>query len=383
MRIDRINIYKIHLPFRMEFSISQSRDPAACILVVEAISKEGEIKGFGEGIPVYSVTGETVESTLDNIRAFSQKETFPWDLEDVSQIRDFVDSLPKGKENSAAISSLEVALLDMLGKKEGKRITEYFPQDFYADRIHYGAIIPLGDESRLAGICNILKRMGIKVLRIKMGKDLEQNKRTLEMVRTSLGEHCDIRIDPNRIWTRQLALSHLPLIKENHVRVVEEPMLSDEFGFRELVDLIQSAGAIPMACESAPTLSEVKRVIKEGYYQLVNVKLCRSGGFRRALQTIDFLRANKVPFQIGCSLGESGILSAAGRALCLLCKDAVYYDGSYDKFLLGENTTLEHVSFGQGGMAGPLEGPGLGVKLDSRKLERLSGSIKTTINNPN
>jgi muconate cycloisomerase len=80
---------------------------------------------------------------------------------------------------------------------------------------------------------------------------------------------------------------------------------------------------------------------------------------------------NRILFQIGCQLGESGILSAAGRVLCLLCRDAVYYDGSYDEYMLKENTTFENVSFGPGGKAGPLEGPGLGVKVSHQSLKNI------------
>ncbi len=84
---------------------------------------------------------------------------------------------------------------------------------------------------------------------------------------------------------------------------------------------------------------------------------------------IDYLRLNGVGFQIGCQLGESGVLSAAGRVLCLLCRDAVYYDGSYDQFLLQKNVTTENVSFDSRGKAGPLNRPGLGVTVNSRDLK--------------
>jgi L-alanine-DL-glutamate epimerase-like enolase superfamily enzyme len=104
---------------------------------------------------------------------------------------------------------------------------------------------------------------------------------------------------------------------------------------------------------------------------MINVKLSRSGGFRRTLRIIDYPRSSAIPFQIGCNLGESGILSAAGRGLCLLCSDATYYDGSYDRFLLRKNTTAEDVSFGLHGEAGPLNGPGLGVQVNSEALRHL------------
>jgi L-alanine-DL-glutamate epimerase-like enolase superfamily enzyme len=99
--------------------------------------------------------------------------------------------------------------------------------------------------------------------------------------------------------------------------------------------------------------------------------LCRSGGFRRTLQIIDHLRTEQIPFQIGCTLGEGGLLSAAGRALGLVCSDAVTYDGSYVRFMLKENIIEEDISFGPGGEAGPLDGHGLGVTVKSEKLARL------------
>jgi len=58
-------------------------------------------------------------------------------------------------------------------------------------------------------------------------------------------------------------------------------------------------------------------------------------------------------------------------------------DGSYDKFLLKENLTLDNVSFGAGGLAGPLTGPGLGVRVSPQQIERLSrGLARKTLLRP-
>ncbi|NNG07351.1 MAG: dipeptide epimerase, partial [Desulfobacteraceae bacterium] len=129
--------------------------------------------------------------------------------------------------------------------------------------------------------------------------------------------------------------------------------------------------------------SDMERIAEEGYYEMVNMRLSKCGGFRNSLKMIDYLRDHGISFQVGCQLGESGLLSAAGRALSLLCSDAVYYDGSYDEFLLQENVTLEHVSFGPGGEAGPLKGHGLGVEISHRNLERLRDpSTAVTMSRP-
>ena len=232
-------------------------------------------------------------------------------------------------------------------------------------------------------LCELIRKLRINQLRIKMDRDFTRNRESIETVTLAFGDDCDLRIDPNCAWDRHLALKHMPLIKKHNVKIVEEPMMKGDPDFVEFAKIMQTNGVMLMACESAPTVKDVERIIQEGYYQVINIKLSRNGGFRRSLRSIDCIRKNGLSFQIGCTIGESGILSAAGRALCLLCKDAMYYDGSYDQFLLKENITTKHVSFGPGGKAGPLDGPGLGVVINKESLMRLSnGSSSVTISNP-
>jgi len=345
--------------------------------VIEIIADQGKIIGYGEGLPVEFVTGETPDSTKKGIRLLVEKDFFPWDLNDISQIWNFVDSLPNGKGHNAAICAMEMALLDALGKSQNKYIIEYFPKDFYASTICYSAAITLGNKDRIIRLCELIKKTGITHLRIKLGDDFQKNRDAIETVGLIFGDNCDLRIDPNGVWDYPLALKHLPLIEKYNVKVVEEPMERDNPNFIEFAQKMRLMGVILMACESAPTLEDVERIVKEGHYQMINVKLSRSGGFRRALRIIEYLRSKGINFQIGCTLGESGVLSAGGRVLCLLCGDAIYYDGSYDRFLLEENVTLEHISFGLGGKAGPLEGPGLGIEVNPQRLKRLSADSST------
>ena len=47
--------------------------------------------------------------------------------------------------------------------------------------------------------------------------------------------------------------------------------------------------------------------------------------------------------------------------------------------LIKENVTLEHVTFGPGGEAGPLKGHGLGVEISPQNLEGLSNPSNRVI----
>ncbi len=371
MKIDQVKIHRINLPFLFDFSHSLRKRSHVNNIIVEIIAEQGEIIGFGEGAPRSYVTGESPESTSKSIRYFIQQNTFPRELNDISQIWHFIDDITRGKEQNAAICAIETALLDALGKSQDRYITDYFSKDFIADNIHYGAAIPLDNHQKIMELCRLIKKMKINTLRLKLGKDFEQNKEIVETVDSVFrGDH-DLRVDINCAWNRKLAFEHIPLIKKYKIKVVEQPMMPKDPDIADFAGRMQTDGVILMADESACSLVDIKKIAEEGYYKMINVRLSKCGGFRNSLKIIDFLRTQGILFQVGCQLGESGILSAAGRALCLLCRDAVYYDGSYDEFMLKENTTFENVSFEPGGKAGPLNSPGLGVKVDSQRLRNI------------
>jgi L-Ala-D/L-Glu epimerase len=372
MHIERINVYRIHLPFLESFPISRFEGRSSARIVVEILADHGTVRGYGEGLPVASVTGETPETVIRDVSTFAREGFFPRDVTDVARIWDFVDSLPEGKEHNAAICATEMALLDSLGKAQGRPLPAYLPQGFCTPSIRYGAVIPLGDKARIERISRTIKSIGIRHVRVKMGSNFENNKMALKTVEEVFGPDCEKRVDPNGVWDFGLAMRHLPLLAKHGVGIIEEPMERTGRGFGEFAKAVHSQGMTLMACESAPTLQEVKKIIHEGHYRMFNVKLCRSGGFRRSLRIIEHLRREKIPFQIGCTLGEAGLLSAAGRSLGLACSDAVTYDGSYDRFMLRENIVEEDVGFGPGGMAGALGGHGLGVTVRDEKLSRLS-----------
>ena len=371
MQLDKVIIHHVKLPFSFDFAHSLRKRSYVNNIIVEIIARQEEIIGYGEGAPRSYVTGESIESTAKSIRRFIQQDTFPRKLNDISQIWNFIDDITSGKEHNAAICALETALLDALGKSQDRYIIEYFSKDFITDNVYYGAAIPLDNRKRVIEMCRLIKTLKINALRLKLGKNLEQNKTILETVRSVFGGDYDLRVDINCAWNSKLAFRHIPLLKKYRVKAIEQPMMPDDPDIAEFAGLMQNSGIILMADESACSFDDVEKIVKEGDYKMINVRLSKCGGFKNSSRIIDYLRLNGIPFQVGCQLGESGILSAAGRVLCLLCRDAVYYDGSYDEFLLKQNVTFENVSFGSGGKAGPLNSHGLGIKINPQRLKNI------------
>jgi L-alanine-DL-glutamate epimerase-like enolase superfamily enzyme len=379
MRIDEVRVYQTAVPFSGDFSHARRKASSAHNIIAEIIADNGEIRGYGEGAPRIHVTGESQESAAEGIKALVASKAFPWNLEDISEVWGFVQRLSVGKERHSALCGVELALLDALGRAESKPVIEYLPKDFITGKVYYGAAVPMATEKRVTELCGLIRSLGINKLRIKMGKELEQNQRCMRIVRGYFGEECDLRVDVNGGWDEACAFEHLDLLLKHKVRVVEQPMVPGDKSTGRFAAELRAHGIALMADESACTLGEVEALTQQGWYSMTNVRLSKCGGFRNSLNILDFLRKNGLSFQIGCQLGESGVLSAAGRALCLISRDAAYYDGSYDKFLLKDNLTVEDVTFGLGGEAGPLKGPGLGVEVDKEKLGYLSDPSKMAV----
>lgn len=362
-------IYRIRLPFKDDFSISRLKQRRSSIAVVVEL-RAGKLSGFGEAVPVHFVTGEVPDETVRQIRRWFAEGRVPRTLRSVDDVWRFSRAFPAGASQNAAICAVETAALDLLGRHEGRPLVDYLPPDHATATVDYSAQVTLGDPERVRWFCGHIRRLEIRKIRVKLAEDYLQNRDALRVIRRELPGDLDLRMDPNGVWDYELALRHLPLVREFGVRVVEEPMVPTDPRFPALAQEVRRAGALLMACESAATTEQVERLIAQHSHDIVNVKLCRSGGFARSLGVIRRLRRAGVRYQIGCTLGESGILSAAGRALCLRSSDAMYYDGSYDRFLLAENTTTEDVGFGPGGLARGLPGPGLGVEVDRELLRK-------------
>jgi muconate cycloisomerase len=58
-----------------------------------------------------------------------------------------------------------------------------------------------------------------------------------------------------------------------------------------------------------------------------------------------------------------GVLSAAGRHLAARLPELVHLEGSLTRFYLDRDVIREDLTFGPGGKAPCLEGPGLGVRV--------------------
>ena len=127
-----------------------------------------------------------------------------------------------------------------------------------------------------------------------------------------------------------------------------------------------------MLDESLTSLSDAQQAIEKGTCDLFNIRLSKCGGFIPSLRIAAAAHRAGLGYQLGCQVGETGILSAAGRHFATSVAGIRYLEGSFDRFLVTERLTVEDLTFRRGGWAPALQGPGLGIQIDRSALERVT-----------
>jgi len=73
-------------------------------------------------------------------------------------------------------------------------------------------------------------------------------------------------------------------------------------------------------------------------------------------------------------VGETSILSAAGRHFALTIPHLSFVEGSFSPYLLVRDVVAQPVVFHDGGLARELPGPGLGIEVLENALDDLAVS---------
>ena len=131
-----------------------------------------------------------------------------------------------------------------------------------------------------------------------------------------------------------------------------------------LAELRPRLGIPVMLDESLCGWPDAVAAVDQRTADLLNVRLSKCGGIIPSLRIIGLAQRSGLGVQLGCHPGETSLLSAAGRHVASRVDGLRYVEGSYDRHILAANLTRQDLTFGYGGRARPLNGPGLGVDVD-------------------
>ena len=373
-KIEKAEIYALKIPFKMDFTHAMASRAFSDSLILKIEGQEE--KGFGEAIVRDYVSGEIGKDAdlLKNAKEIIARilgpifeKTISWE-----EAKEHLGSLVLESHELPLLCAVETALLDMFCNSSGEDIYGLLKKEPLKQSIQYGGTLPMLPLPEAEYILDIHEQANIRNIRIKLGTDLDYNEEILKLSREKLGWNFDLRVDANASWSLEIALNNLKLCRKYGIFRVEEPFGRDREEIFFLLKDPESRDFQFVADESALTVNDIKAMAKNRSYHMINLRLSKNGGLLKVLKMAEIAEKRGLQYQIGCHVGETGILSALGRVAASILPKAVYVDGSYDSYLLSENITSENFSFGFGGVAEIIRGQGLGFIVDETRLRRLS-----------
>ena len=264
------------------FTISRGSRTEAKVLTVRV--KDGDHQGWGECVP-YARYDETLESVTDEIMGLSG---------DITR-EALYDLLPAG----AARNAVDCALWDLEAKRAGKRVWELAGLARPGPEIT-AYTLSLAEPAEMQ--VQAAKNAHRPLLKIKLGTPDDMPR--LEAVRAGAPKS-RIIVDANEGWTAEVYADLAPHLVRLGVQLVEQPLPAGEDDA-----LIGMERPVPVcadeSCHDRSSLSGLK-----GKYDVVNIKLDKTGGLTEALRLREAALAEGYKVMTGCMVGSSLAMAPA------------------------------------------------------------------------
>jgi muconate cycloisomerase len=381
LKIAELTVYQVRIPLRKPIRHASHSRTETENVVVRCVLANGT-EGFGEGVPRDYVTGETADSASGLLKrsdlAAQNEECRDFDAA-VAMVERLRLALVPGDDRqcqgNAARCAVELALLDAYGKVFGQpvsAVTSRLAPDLFAPRewVRYSGAITSARGFKLRLAAWLMRLYRFRQLKVKVGIAGYDDFARLKSLRSRVGKRIDLRIDANEAWTPGETVERIRALEPFGISAVEQPMPhADVTALRDVRKQIKTP---IMHDESLCSMIDAERAVADQTCDLFNLRLSKCGGFIATLRLAAFAKRSGLGYQLGCQVGETAILSAAGRHFAASVADIRYLEGSYDRHLVREALGTHDITFRWGGWAPALAGPGLGIAVDPRALERVT-----------
>jgi muconate cycloisomerase len=382
MRVVQLTGYQVRIPLRKPIKHASFTRTSTDNVLVQCVLDDGTV-GFGEGVPRDYVTGETIDSALE-LLAHSD---LPAQLEPCADFtaamalaeRIRLAPIPgdgRGCQGNGARCAVELALLDAFGSHFGmplSAVVNVLARDLLEPKpwVQYSGAITTGSAGlKIRALALGMWLYGFRHLKVKVGIAGHDDVARLRAIRKRAGRRMDLRIDANEAWPGSQAVQRMLELKPFDLSAVEQPVRHEEVC--ALAEIRTQTGMPVMLDESLCSTVDAERAAAGGWCDLFNIRLSKCGGFIPSLRLAQFAVRHGLGYQLGCQIGETAILSAAGRHFASSVKGLRAVEGSYDSHLVREALATKNLTFGRGGWAPALPGPGLGIEVDPAALERIT-----------
>lgn len=384
LQIARAEFFLVRIPLRFSIQHALASRTANTSGFVILTAADGTL-GIGEFLCREYVTGERPEDCLRYLQQIGLLLT----QAQIQSPLDFMSSLwlqtPNDAGKSGAMCAVELALLDLWGKQEGKPVAELLRPGVLKtarDPI-YSVVYPFASGVKLAAL-HFFYRVIIQPEWIKVkGKGrLADDLDYLRRIRQVFPHPVQVRLDLNGALAAAHAEEYFSRMLESPhgVRWFEQPFPKDAWELAEKFQRRLGQDAVLCADESVCTFDDLRQAIQRGAFRAVNIRIAKHGGLLNSLKLCDQALGADLQVQLGCLVGESSILAYAGLHFAALANRLQHHEGCFGKYLIKWDVVEPSLKFSKGGRVPLTRLPqaGLVPVFDVNRLRRQafqSGSL--------
>ncbi|HXD89111.1 MAG TPA: enolase C-terminal domain-like protein [Urbifossiella sp.] len=367
MRIARIEPIPVCVPLKKGMTAKTAHgEHVVSPYVIVKVHTDAGIVGLGEATISGLWSGETQAGSVAAIADYLAPRLIGTDPRDISAARRAMDFVIK--LNPFTKAAVEMALWDIAGKAAGLPVYRLLGGKV-RERVRIKLVVWARDIPGSRAMAEEHLRRGVTCVKVKTGLDPESDIARVKAVREVAGPNIPVTIDSNCGWTIQEARHCLRRLADVNLLLAEQPIPAGDPA--ALAELRRDCNIPIMADESVFTLQDAWLLTMHRSADVLSVYPGKHGGIAATAEIIAVARAAGIRCTIGSNL-ELGIGTAA-----MLHVAAAFPEVDTEQFPADTIGPFYHeadllqspLDLGPPYAAIP-DGPGLGVELDERELQR-------------
>ena len=360
MKIVEVKTYSLVYPVKVPFANAMRWTRERPFGVVEVITDTG-LSGWGEGATV--PPRRALETHVIGRTPFDHEVIW--------------EALHKQGTDVAAISAVDIALWDLMGKALGQPICNLLGGAFRTRVQAYATGLVRKDvadhTSSLVAEAQSYAEQGFRAMKMKVGFGPDYDIRSVAAVRRAIGDDILLAVDANCGYDRGSAIAVGQRMTENDLLWFEEPISGDDI--EGYVAIRRALNVRISGAEQLRGRWAFRRMLQEGAIDIAQPDVCICGGFTEFRKIAAMASANHVrviPHMFGTAIRLAATLQILGalpdspRAIEPF-PTLLEYDMSENA--LRTELARDAIRHNDGWVSVP-QAPGLGIEIDRSVLQK-------------
>ena len=350
MKIENIEIDIIDIDLTRPYTIAYKTTSSIKTLVVKIILSDGTV-GLGASNVSKYVVGLDIMDSYKNSKIYIDHLKGK-DIDSFWMIINDIENEFIGDPGSKA--GFNLAVYDAYCKSLGISIGKFLGRKIKS--LPTSITVGIKNTEETISEINEYLGMGFNHIKIKLGNDVDEDIRRINIINEKFGNKIKIRIDANQGWSLDDTIRFYDETKQ--IELIEQPLSVKDLGnYLKFPSKIKDLIALD---ESLVNFKDAIKLSSENYGKIFNIKLMKCGGITTGQQIANQAYQKNIDLMWGCN-DESIISISAALNTALSFENTKYLDldGSFDleRDIVSGGFNLKN------GVLQPLDSPGLGVKL--------------------